>query len=260
MSERIRREAAAQRERCGAPRSRCAPAPPAFRRPPWHLSRLCCQARAPCHTHRGTHNTRTGPVPSAVPVRRINFAVDFRCDFPMYYSHSEIMIHSEIDSLRLMPWSATGAVATDIARTIGRGIYFGHFRLKKQAAPPSLSGEMCVCAWQDFWKERRQLSLPHQGALRLLDSRLCRCAGDRAGTSSCHHASRRWWPRRRTGSSESLLVRALPHKGTDVEVPPGAPCRLTPRCCEHQASHALAGDSVGGCEWLRPSGRAAHLP
>ena len=29
----------------------------------------------------------------------------------------------------------------------------------------------------------------HQGALRLLDSRLCRCAGDRAGTSSCRKFS-----------------------------------------------------------------------
>jgi hypothetical protein len=65
-SERIHwREAAAQRERCGAPRSRCAPAPPAFRRPPWHLSRLCCQARAPCHTHlevrRAVHTTHRVP-------------------------------------------------------------------------------------------------------------------------------------------------------------------------------------------------------
>ena len=34
--------------------------------------------------------------------------------------------------------------------------------------------------------------------------------------------------------------------GTDAEVPPGAPCRLTPCCCEHQASRALAGDSAGG--------------
>jgi len=39
------------------------------------------------------------------------FAVDFRCNFPMYYSHSEIMIHSEIDSLRLStyPFAVTAA-------------------------------------------------------------------------------------------------------------------------------------------------------
>ena len=30
-----------------------------------------------------------------------NFAVAFRCGFPMYYSHSEIMIHSEIVLPRL---------------------------------------------------------------------------------------------------------------------------------------------------------------
>ena len=36
-----------------------------------------------------------------VQAERIDFAVDFRCDFPLYYSHSEVMIHSEIDSPRL---------------------------------------------------------------------------------------------------------------------------------------------------------------
>ena len=68
------------------------------------------------------------------------------------------------------------------------------------------TGTVCVCD-KIFWKERRQLSLPHQGALRLLDSRLCRCAGDRAGTSSCRRASRRRWPRQRTGAPKNRVVR-----------------------------------------------------
>jgi hypothetical protein len=67
-----------------------------------------------------------------------------------------------------------------------------------------------------FWKGRRQVSLPHQGALRLLDSRLCRCAGDRAGTSSCRCASRRRWPRRRTRPRTSVLSIHTQKKGEDL--------------------------------------------
>ena len=49
---------------------------------------------------------------ATIEAERINFAVGFRCDFPMYYSHSEIMIHSEIDSLRLMQFWRTAPAAS----------------------------------------------------------------------------------------------------------------------------------------------------
>ena len=71
------------------------------------------------------------------------------------------------------------------------------------------------CPWpatarlQFRFKGRRQISLPLRGALRLLDSHLCRCAGDRAGTSSCRRASRRRWSRRRTGSEEPQALRGI---------------------------------------------------
>jgi hypothetical protein len=40
--------------------------------------------------------------------------VDFRCDFPMCYSHSEIMIHGEIDSLRLTGLAATAWLCSEL--------------------------------------------------------------------------------------------------------------------------------------------------
>eukprot|EP01046_Picozoa_sp_COSAG06_P004340 COSAG06_NODE_181_length_20926_cov_7.590051_3_plen_89_part_00 len=59
-------------------------------------------ARYPSVDHYYINSLAIAP-PASGKADRIDFAVDFRCDFPMYCSrHSEIVIHSEIGKLRLM--------------------------------------------------------------------------------------------------------------------------------------------------------------